>query len=229
MNRTSILSGALALLLLAPLATQAQISKKGAGYVFRYKWTQGKQYKFSTTVSTVQNGKATPMMSTTHSMKVAKVVGNTATINYEAKVPQQISGKEGGSTEKGSFTVNQMGELQGASAAQLREYVPQMPKDAIKLEGTWKRTTDVPTQFGQMKTEQTYRLAKIERVGNRQVALVRVGLNMTGAQADGKGHGTIRLDLADGVLWDSSVKLSMTIKGGEKPMTFPIQVDLKRQ
>lgn len=175
-----------------------QVAKKGDGYLFRYKWTKGKTYNYNystafTVPGMVEAGKPQDAAMT---LKVKSVSNGKGTVEITA----------GG--QKETVTIDSMGKASGNSDLQGMD-LPTLPKNPVKVGGTWKVSDTTTTEFGSLNVDSTYTFAGFKTVNSKKMVIVNSKLKMSGGSISGSGTGAFLIDPADGMMYRGTIKSDM--------------------
>jgi len=221
----------MAMMLAVPAATQ--VSSSADGMLMRIKWTKGKSYTYAISASFNAPQLKEPM--TTRSslgMTVEKVSGGTATLKVTGTGMDFSGMGPGGSRTVGqdteqTITVTNQGKVsQAGSAAQFI----MLPVKRVKPGETWTTEQTVSGPTGPLKTKTTYRLVGTATLGGVRVAELNVGLSGSGSGVNSSGHGKVYINMADGLVQQTSIKQNIRISNpeGGAPMSVGNDLALKR-
>ncbi|MCO5295331.1 MAG: hypothetical protein M9921_00590 [Fimbriimonadaceae bacterium] len=208
----------------------AQISKKGAGYLFRIKWTKGQTAKYTMTTTT-SGGPSAMAVNMPMSLKVLSVAGGVGEVEYNVG-PASANGKPMGAAQKVVAKVDPRGKIvSGATQAQQMGGNITFPEGPVKPGGTWTGSQTVPGPGGSMTINAKYKFVGIKSVGGQSVAQIDVSMSGGGGQMQITGSGSVFLRTADGSLQSTNLGQKLTIsgaQGNQKPMTIDMKISMKR-
>lgn len=232
MKMLRVAPAVMAMMLAVPAATQ--VSSSADGMLMRIKWTKGKSYTYAISASFTAPQMQQPM--TTRSsigMTVDKVSGGTATLTVTGTgMDFSGMGPGGGSRTVGedtkqTITVTNQGKVsQQGGAAQF----VMLPVKRIKPGETWSTEQTVSGPTGPLKTKTTYRLIGTATLAGVKVAELNVGLSGSGSGVSSSGHGKVYINMADGLVQQTSIKQSIRISSpdSDTPMSVSNDLALKR-
>lgn len=197
----------------------AQITKDGAGYRIKAKFTKGQTLKYDMSIQT--KGKDVPAnaakMSMPFSLTVKEVNKGIATVQYKGEMMGQKLDQ--------TIKINEFGKVvQGNSVSGVSAH---FPNRVLKPGDSWKMDIPVnsPMAAG-MKMNGTYKFVGIKRVNGRELA--EIAVDMKGSGGTGgmtlTGKGTMFYLVSDGQLWSASINQNM----GAQNMNLKMVVSIKR-
>lgn len=210
---------ALAIIVVGPVSRSiggAQVTKQGAKYLFRQKYTKGAVYQYLITSSTTMAGAAKPMsFEMPATIKVMDVdAKGTATLN----VTLDMSKLQPGSKPKAqTMKMDNRGNLvSGGQGGLMGTNLPEKP---VAVGESWKAKASAMGGAG----DAVYKFEGLKTVSGKQVAVLSVKLNSVaaanGQQIKAAGNGTTYIGVADGQLVSMSMAMTMNNPGaGGKPM-----------
>lgn len=205
---------------------EAQITKQGAGYLFRMKFVPNAKASYTVTASN-------PMSSTPIKMSMTQVVKSVnkgvATIEYK------ITSSSQGNVPKDPMTMqmDSRGKLVGNSRSAMGNMGNniELPEGPIAIGQTWKGS--VSGAQGMSMTA-TYKFVGIKKVGNFDCAQIAVTSSGGMSQMKMNGTGTVYMRLTDGSAQSMNMSMNMTMtppsdtKGGGKPMNISTTISMVR-
>lgn len=207
----------------------AQVSKQGAGYLFRIKWTKGQTAKY--TMATTTSGPSSMKIDMPMSLKVLSVAGGVGEVEYNVG-PATSNGKPMGAAQKVVAKVDPRGKIVGGSAqAQQMNGSITLPEGPIKPGGTWTGTQTVPGPAGSMTINAKYKFVGIKSVSGQSVAQIDVSMTGGGGSMKISGSGSVYLRTSDGSMQSTNLSQQMTIgtgQGNQPPMTIKMNMVMKR-
>ena len=219
----SIVASAICLALVLPAASLAQVKKSGKGYLLRCKYRVGdsRKYKLVATASGVP-GAAAPMVITgSFQEKVLSVTGKSANIELSSSA-MMVGGQPLSQPAKKTFKVDELGNVSGGGGA--TAYSIHLPKEAIKVGGTWKSGSELPgTMGGGGTATMTYRFNGVKKVGKQSVADITFSISSTGMVKGGSGRAY--LSVADSSLASMSMKMTVSNPAGGADLTSTVKID----
>ncbi len=221
----------MAMMLAVPAATQ--VSSSADGMLMRIKWTKGKSYSYAMSASFSAPQMKEPMTTrSTIGMKVESVSGGTATLAVTGTGMDFSGMGPGGNRTVGKdttqkITVTNQGKVSQAGGA--AQFVV-LPVKRIKPGESWTTEQTVSGPTGPLKTKTTYRLVGTATLAGVKVAELNVGLSGSGPGVTNSGHGKVFINMADGLVQQTSIKQSIRITNPESdtPMTVGNDLALKR-
>jgi len=222
--RTWLVSSFFVAVLAITSGSHAQVTKEGAGYRFKAKYTKGSTLKYDMTIKTT--GKDIPAgagtMSMPFSLTIQDVKNGVATIRYQG----EMMGNKLDQTMK----MDQYGKVVGGQS--MSGINATFPNRVLKIGDTWKMDIPVNNPMGAgMKVNGTYKFVGLKSVGGKQVAEVGVVMSGSGGPAGMKlsGKGTMLILVADGQLSSASINQDMAMTTGQKPMNLKMNLSIKRK
>jgi hypothetical protein len=195
------------------LGAQAQVTRSGAGYLMRVKYTKGQVIRLNTSNS-VAGLNSTPggkmQFKTPITLRVLEVQGT------KAKVQMKMGAVTYGSTimNPGSTAVvtldNRNRPVDGGANAGVGAA---LPAQTIKVGSTWQGTVPISTQLGNSRITAKYKFAGLKNLGGRMVAVITY---VVSGMATGTGRMTLLAK--DGTLNSNEMKLTMS--AGQAPLTI---------
>lgn len=217
---------ALAITVLGGAVLPAQVTKQGAGYLFRLKFSKGQSYKYQMNMSGSGQGQ-TFIMRMPMTMTVVGVSGVVGTVTYKiGPVSMSVGGKTTNMPNVRTMTLkldNRGNVVSGADASQVQGMgTIGLPARPMAIGSTWSaKTKTAAGAAGQMDVQATYRFVGIERQGGINSA--KISMTMTGAgQANVKGSGTMWLAVSDGALVRTDTTMTVNMQGTTMPMSLSI-------
>lgn len=205
MRPRSLSFAAFVLLLIAGGSANAQITKSGAGYLLRVKYTKGQVLKFSTlsTMSGAQGPKSAPVsVSLPISLSVTDVKNGLATTKLVVG-PMRMGASEIQPAESTTMTINTRNQPSSDDARSLLG--GELPQAAVKIGQTWSTSAAIPDMTGASRAmKATYRFNGLKTVNGKSMAMITYALS--GATT---GSGTLLLLASDGTLYSNDAKLSV--------------------
>lgn len=200
--------------LVAAVDAEAQIVKKGDGYLFRAKYTKGRQQVFDFQTIVVPTGpqnKSAPKQNI--SMPLSMLVtslskAGIATIRSEVG-PIKVDGKTLQPKSAMTVQVDNLNRLVGVGAKELPQFATPLPEKPIKIGGSWSSNVDASEAAGErVRVKAIYKLLRVVgRVAYIQVQLDSV--NAPGSTVKSSGRGQMVLRTADGSL--ESMEMMQTV------------------
>ena len=188
----------------------AQVTKQGAGYLFRIKYVKGQVMKYNMAISGKNPGAAAnakPMvMNMPMSMKVVDVKNGVATIESSVTAPGSKTPQV--QTMKMDNRGNVVGGAPGAGSMTAGTNLPQNP---VPVGGSW---TAKAAMAAGMNANATYKFKSIKNVGGKNVAVIDVSMNAAG-QMRAAGNGTMYMSMADCSLVSMSMVMKMASPDGK--------------
>jgi len=206
MNSKTLALGAIVVL---AASANAQVTKQGAGYLLRAKYSKGQVIRFNTSNkvrgATAQPGSAIDV-TIPITMRVLDVKSGIATVQLklgEAKLGQSV-------INPGQTAVVRLNSRnEGTGTAGGANVAAALPAKAVKVGQTWTATAPISTGMGPSQNmKATYKFQGLKSVGGRQVAVITY--SVTGFA---KGNGTMRLLTSDGTIFDNLAKFSISASG----------------
>lgn len=203
----------------------AQITKQGAGYLFRMKFVPNAKSSYKVTATN-------PMSSTPITMAMSQMIKSVK--NGIATIEFRITSSSQGNVPKDPMTMqmDSRGKLvSGSGGAMGMGNNIELPEGPIAIGQTWKGSVS----GGQgMKVSASYKFVGLKKVGNFDCA--QVAVTSTGGMQNMKmnGSGTVYLRLSDGSAQSMNMSMNMTMtppsdtKGGGKPMNMSTTVSMVR-
>jgi hypothetical protein len=211
-----------AIMLVGAGVAEAQVTKKGAGYQFRMKFTKGKTTKFKINASVPYPGQPKPItVSSTVVQTVTSVTGNVA--NISGKVgPTILNGNP--MTEEPMTTtakIDTLGKPVGNAGGPVS--FTTYPANPVKVGQTWNSTVPL-SGIGGGNAAATFKFLGMKTMNGKQVADVAVTVNATGQQR-ASGTGRLLVLASDGL----PLKMDLNLKiidpqNADKPFVAPISV-----
>lgn len=205
---------------------EAQITKQGAGYLFRMKFVPNAKASYTVTASN-------PMSSNPIKMTMTQVIKSVK--NGIATIEFKINSTSQGNVPRDPMTMqmDSRGRLVGNAAGGMGSMGNniELPQGPIAIGQTWKG--EVSGAQG-MKVSATYKFVGIKKIGNFDCAQVAVSSTGGMAQMKMNGTGTVYMRLADGSAQSMNMSMNMTMtppsdtKGGGKPMNMTTTITMVR-
>ncbi len=223
-------AAAIALGLLA-LPGATQVSAGEGGMLMRIKWTKGKSYSYALSATFNSPQMKQPMTSrSAYDMSVKSVQGGTATVEIKGQpFSMQGMGQTGEVGEASVRTLKVTNQGKVATGGNAEAFVL-LPVKRLAVGDTWETKQKMASPMGPIEVTTKFRLAGTATLGGVKVAEIKVGLNGGGSGLSSTGHGTIFVNMADGLLQQSSLKQSMklTNPNSEEPMVIRNDMAIRR-
>lgn len=209
----------------------AQVSKQGAGYLFRIKWTKGQTAKYAM-VTTSSGGPQAVSVKMPMSLKVLSVKNGVGEVEYSVG-PMTSNGKSMGAAQKVVAKVDPRGKIVGGSdPSQNMGGNITFPQGPIKPGGSWTGSQKVPGAGGaSMTINAKYKFVGLKSVAGQSVAQIDVSMSGGGGSMQISGSGSVFLRVSDGSLQSTNLNQKFTFgsaQGNQKPMTMQMTVSMKR-
>lgn len=205
------------LLILASFGLMAtavpQLTKQGAAYLFRAKYTAGQTNRYTMTMNSTMNGQSMLLMETPLVLKTVSVAKGIATVEV-ATGPAKMNGKAQGQVDKQTVKMDNRNRPQGGQSSFESFGSFAYPEKPIAIGGKWTQKMDMGTAMGGMKLDATYTFVAIKTLGGKQVAEIKSIMKGT-MMGPITGTATTYIVLADGSLHSSSVQMVMNINPGQ--------------
>lgn len=204
MRQTLFLFAALA----ACSTAEAQVTRSGAGYLFRAKYTAGETIRLSSMnqvagVPGVGNGMRVPVQIT---MAVQSVANGVATIRLTLGAVK-LNNTVANPGQSVLVRLDNRNRPQGGGGGTAVSTV--YPVRAVKVGQTWKASAPVSGGMGMEGTlNATYRFMGVKTVSGRGVAVMNYAVS--GAAS---GSGTLMVLTKDGTLFSNKMQLKLNMQG----------------
>lgn len=203
----------------------AQITKQGAGYLFRMKFVPNAKSSYTVTATN-------PMSSTPIKMAMAQTVKSVK--NGVATIEFKITSSSQGNVPKDPMTMQMdtRGRLVGSSGGAMgMGNNIELPEGPIAIGQSWKGS--VSGAQG-MKISATYKFIGIKKIGNFDCAQIAVSSSGGMQNMKMNGTGNVYMRLTDGSAQSMNMSMNMTMtppsnaKGGSKPMNMTTTISMVR-
>lgn len=205
------------LLILASIGLVAtatpQLTKQGAAYLFRAKYTAGQTNRYTMTMSSTMNSQAMLNMETPLVLKTVSVSKGIATVEV-ATGPAKMNGKSQGQVDKQTVKMDNRNRPQGGQNSFESFGSFAYPEKPIAIGGKWTQKMDMGTAMGGMKLDATYTFVGVKTIGGKQVAEIKSTMKGT-MMGPITGSATTYIVMADGSLHSSTVQMVMNINPGQ--------------
>jgi hypothetical protein len=224
--KTMRTAAVIALGLLA-LPGSTQVSTGQDGMLMRIKWVKGKSYSYALSATFNSPQMKQPMTSrSSYDMAVKAVQGGTATVEIKGQ-PFSMQGmgqsQTVGESSVRTLKVTNQGKVSTGGGA---EAFVLLPVKRLKVGDTWESKQKMTSPMGPIDVTTKFRLAGTATLGGVKVAEIKVGLNGGGSGLSSSGHGSIFVNMADGLLQQSSLKQSMRVTNPNSKEPMVIQNDM---
>lgn len=226
----AVCSSAWGLIVLACAAgtcpAHAQVTKSGAGYLIRMKFTKGTaaSYTMNTTMAMPNGNNA--KMNIPFKTQVLDVKGDMATVRYTVG-PAMVNGRTQDAAKTIEVKMNNRGKVTGGPATQLQGMAMTLPEKPLKVGDTYSSSVKVGAGPQAMTVNATYTFLGIKTVGGMSAAQFSIKSSGKGAFST-TGTGVMALAVSDGSLVASGLSQSIVIKAGNKTQTINSQVSMTR-
>lgn len=223
-----ITAGLSAVVMAASVPASAQITKAGAGYLFRMKYTKGAKLAYTMTSDTPNSlGPGQPKhVIGPFSLTVVELAGGVATIRIQSG-PFIIDGKNTNQTNSADVQMDSQGKMIKAQAG-AKQFGVVLPDKPIKVGESFDSvsSTQLGPQTVTVKSHCTF--TGIKTIRGRQAAEIKVAVNGSGPVAT-TGKGTQHIDMADGQLLDAILVQQATVPVKDKPVTVVNTITITRK
>jgi hypothetical protein len=184
----------------------SQIQPKSGGYLFRYRFTSGRTYKYTVKTTIWQpTGKSIsfsgPYLETVKGIKAEKGMISAVLGPFKSPTATVMPSMEF------RYYQSTLGKIQGPPN------VPQSPvvfqESPVKIGQSWEGSTSGQALGSNTVIKAKYTLVRLTTVKGHRVAELRVVFTSKG-QSDTSGTGTIDMLADDGSIFSSSMNLTMT-------------------
>lgn len=194
-------------------AAPAQVTRSGAGYLLRIKYTKGQVIRLTSTNTIMgmggAGGKGNTQFIAPMELRVLAMKANYADIKMtvgEIKLGSQVVRP---STSAVVQLNNRNQPIGSSMPANIGATLPLKP---IKIGQTWTGHAPISSPMGQNKIDAVYRFAGVKAVGGQSVAVISYTVKGLAS-----GVGTMTLLAKDGTLFTNDIKLTMS--AGQTPIT----------
>ncbi|MEQ1821024.1 MAG: hypothetical protein ABL949_00780 [Fimbriimonadaceae bacterium] len=204
------------------VSAQAQISKQGAGYLFRLKFKPGAVVKQKMVMNMNMGMQQT--MTSTISQKVISVDSKGV---GTLKVTTSGMAMNGKPSNMGAQTATVKMDSRGAAVGQATSAgnfgSMMMPKDAIKVGTKWTGEVKVPQAQGTMNANYVFK--GVRTIGGIQVAEIGLTMKMSGMMPL-TGTGTMFVRTDNGMSHSMSMKMSGNFSAGQGGKPIPVTMNI---
>lgn len=221
---------AVALGAVAAVPASAQITKSGAGYLFRMKFTKGMKLPYQMVSLTPEpiNSFDPKRVEGPFTMTILDVVNGIATVRVDSG-PFSLDGKSINKTNTAQVKMNDRGKIvEGAAGAAQMNGGIVLPDKPLKAGESFEATTSIPVQGRTMTIKSRVTFAGIKSVRGKQVAEMKVTVSGTGLLPT-LGTGTQLLDLADGQLLSARIDQQAKAKKNGKDVVVKNEIRVYRK
>lgn len=203
----------------------AQVTKQGAGYLFRMKFTKGSKANYVMNMDSNMSGQKVKvnMKMTQTVTAVNNGVGTlkfnigAMTMSMNGKPMQNPAAGQMGKTVE--MKMDSRGKVVGGASTGQQTSVP-LPANPVAIGKSWTETTTTPAMGQSVTVRATYKFVGIEG----SAAKLSISLTGTG-QFSMSGNGFVWLDMADGSLLKSTTNVKMMM--GQTPMPMVMTMTRK--
>ena len=181
-------------------------------------------YKVLSSMGGKASGDNTMKISLPMVWKVVSVSKGIATVDTSVG-PVTVGTQTMMQPTKNRLQINALGQVQGGRG-QGQQVSPTLPAKPIRVGQSWSANTPVSMPMGQQqKLTATYTFKGVKTVAGKQVA--ELGVVTTGQAT---GSGSMLLLVADGSVYQSTLKMNLTVKTPDgKPANYIVQANIQRQ
>lgn len=198
-------------------SARAQITKSGAGYLFRVKYAKGQKLNYDMTVTILipkgmgPQGGGTRTVTGPLRMIVTDVKGTTASIHIDLG-PMIVSGKPASPAQKVDLQVDSHGNLTSAKPTGLENLFMPLPEKPMKVGESTTSAKTVAARGKSIKIATVTKFTGVQAVAGRQAAVFISTISAAGAP--GSASGTRAFAVSDGTVVSSTIVSSTPVPGG---------------
>jgi hypothetical protein len=219
---------ALCLTILVPGMAAAQVKKAGGAYLLRLKLKKGDVHKYSIGTSITglpaeqTGGTSGPIViNGTLEQKVLSITGKLAKVQITTGAMTMQGGMTVSQPQTTTIDVDDLGN--GSNAKGQAGFGIQLPKNPIKIGGTWSKAMVLPGAMGARGTgTATYRFNGIKKQGKKMLADISFSIASTGMMKGGSGRAY--LSPTDGSLANLTMKLSVSNPQGGPDLNTSVNI-----
>jgi len=217
--------GIVGCLCLSFVGAYAQVSRSGAGYLFRYQYQKGKTYKYAMD-SVAKNSSIKMNVGLKFKVTVLKVGKNTSKLRYDIDSMTQ-NGKPIGRSQTAEVEIDRRGNVVGDSGTIQQLGNVAYPKEAIAIGKSWTRNVNSAAMGFKMNLKGTYKFGGFQTVGGKRFAILNVKMKNTG-DFSVDGGGTMLVDAADGMVYSYKMTMTVGMKTSQQSVSLANVVTIKR-
>lgn len=217
--------GVVGCLCLSFVGAFAQVSRSGAGYLFRYQYEKGKSYKYAME-SVAKNPSIKMNVGLKFKVTVLKVGKNTSKLKYDIDSMTQ-NGKPIGRSQTAEVDIDRRGNVIGDSGTIQQLGNVAYPKEAIAIGKSWTRNVNSAAMGFKMNLKGTYKFSGFKTLRGKRYAVLDVKMKNTG-DFSVDGGGTMLVDAADGMVYNYQMTMTVSMKTSQQSVKLDNIVNIKR-
>lgn len=217
--------GVVVCLCLSFAGAYSQVSRSGAGYLFRYKYVKGKSYKYAMD-SVAKNPSIKMNVGLKFKVTVLKVGKETSKLRYDID-PVVQNGKPIGRSQTAEVDMDRRGNVVGDSGTVQQLGNVAYPKEAIAIGKSWTRNVNSGAMGFKMNLKGTYKFTGFNTVKGKRYAVLDVKMKNTG-DFTVDGSGIMLVDASDGMVYSYKMTMTVAMKTSQQSVKLDNIVTIKR-